>query len=99
MRPHHPRRDANSQAVLDGCRRMGMVVWDTSDLGGEILDAVVFWRGHVLPIEIKAPGHESDFTPGEVEGMRRLSSVGVYPLVVTDAYEVARAFETMLEGR
>jgi Holliday junction resolvase RusA-like endonuclease len=24
VRPHHPRRDANSQAILDGCRRMGM---------------------------------------------------------------------------
>jgi hypothetical protein len=99
MRPKHPRRDANSQAILDGCRALGMCVWDTSDLGGEILDAVVFWRGHALPIEIKAPGHEGDFTEGEVEGMRRLSSVGVFPLVVTDAYEVARAFETMLEGR
>ena len=91
-RPKHPRRDANHQAILDGCRALGIVVWDTSDEGGQVLDCVMFWRGRCVPVEIKTPGHERDFTDGEVEGMRALSAQGVPPCVATCVEDVLMAF-------
>lgn len=91
-RPRHPKRDANHQAILDGCRALGIVVWDTSDLGGQILDAVMFWRGKVVPVEIKTPGCEHDLTDGEIHGMRALSAQGIYPCVATCLEDVLRAF-------
>ena len=69
-----------------------MVVWDLADVGGHVLDAVVFWRGQCVPVEIKAPGCESDLTDGEIHGMRELSSVGAWPIVATCVGDVMDAF-------
>jgi len=70
-----------------------MVVWDLSDLGGKILDAIAFWRGRAVPVEIKAPGCERDLTDGERASIEALRGVGVEPVVATRAEDVLRRFE------
>lgn len=93
MRPKYPRKDENHADIVAGCRELGIVVWDTADLGGKVLDTVMFWRGDAIPIEIKAPGKEDDLTPDEREGIAELRNVYVPPVIVTSVEEVVRAFE------
>jgi len=94
-RPRHTRKDSTHRALLENARALGMVAWDTSDIGGQVLDCILFWRGMALPVEIKARGHEHDFTAGEIEGMRALSSVGIQPAVAVTIDDVLSAFERM----
>jgi hypothetical protein len=91
-RPKHPRKDATHHRIVQDARALGIVVWDTSDLGGQVLDCVMFWRGKVVPVEIKTPGSEHDLTDGEIHGMRALSAQGVYPCVATCIDDVLKAF-------
>ena len=99
IRPRHPKPDANQAAIFKQCEDWGAVVWNTSSLGGKKLDGVIFMWGLALPVEVKMPGHENDFTEGEIEGMRELSSVGVFPLVVTAFDQIRRWFEVTAEIR
>ena len=99
IRPRHPKPDANQAAIVEECEKAGIYVWVLSDLGGEVLDTLMFKAGICIPVEIKVPGQERAFTKGEIEGMRRLSSVGVFPLVATSAEEIIRVFEVRAEIR
>ena len=92
-RPRRTRRDRNQAALLAELEARGMVVWDLSDLGGKILDAIAFWRGRAVPVEIKAPGCERDLTDGERASIEALRGVGVEPVVATRAEDVTRRFE------
>ena len=76
-----------------------MVVWDLSDLGGHVLDAVAFWNGIVIPIEIKAPGKLDDLTEKEAESIRMLSRVGVDVAVVDSVEKLVRMFENIAKWR
>ena len=91
-RPKHTKKDANHREILDQCKELGMVVWDTADLGGEVLDALVFWRGKCVPVEIKPPGKEATLTEGERVGIDKLAQVGVNAVVVTCLEDVVEAF-------
>ncbi|MDQ3287659.1 MAG: hypothetical protein M3Q42_05240 [Pseudomonadota bacterium] len=47
------RTDDNHAAILAVFRRLGALVCDTSHVGGGFPDALVSWRGRILPVEIK----------------------------------------------
>ena len=93
MRPRRTKRDLNHAEVRDGCRDLGMVVWDLADLGGDVLDLVVCWNGRCLPIEVKQPGLENDLTEGEQASIKALRAVGVEVVVVTCVEDVVMSFE------
>lgn len=73
---------------MQDLRALGAVVWDLADLGGEVLDLLVFWRGEVIPVEVKRPGCEQDLTNGEREGIAKLRRAGVEPVIATTAEDV-----------
>ena len=52
------------------------------------MDLIGFWRGSIGVIEVKQPGHEYDFTPGERESIAALEAVGVKVIVATCAEDV-----------
>jgi len=74
-------------------RELGMVTIDTADIGGEVLDAIICWRGRCIPFEIKSPGREAQLTEGEKSGIGKLEDVGVTAYVVTSIEEVLSAFD------
>lgn len=82
-RPKYTKKDANHAQVIADCRDAGMYVWDLSDLGGEVLDTLVFWRGKCVPVEIKQPGHAEDFTKGERKSIGILNAMGIPVIVAT----------------
>ena len=90
-RPKYAKPDANQAEIIADLRKMGVYVWITAALGGEVLDAIVFWRGRTVPVEFKAVGSENDLTDGEREGIRRLHAVGVTAVVATCARDVMDA--------
>lgn len=92
VRPRHTKKDKNHKKIVQQCRELGMVVWDTADLGGEVLDTVVFWRGRGIPVEIKRVGKESDLTEKERTGIERLQAVGVKPIVATCIEDILKQF-------
>lgn len=91
-RPRRPKPDQNQRQLIREARQIGIVVWNTSSLGGKILDALMCWRGVCLPIEIKAPGCEADLTPGEEQGIAELNRVGVQAVVATCLEDILSAF-------
>lgn len=79
-RPKHTRRDANHAEIVKDLNDLGAHVIDCADLGGEVLDLVVCWRGICLPVEIKSK--DGKLTIGERVGIAKLRTVGVEALVV-----------------
>ena len=92
-RPKHTRKDRNHSDIVTAARELGIVVWDTADIGGRVLDTLMCWRGRCIPVEIKARGHLNDLTEGEREGIAELAAVGVRAAVVTCVEDVIAAFE------
>ena len=91
-RPHRAVKvDANQAEIIADLERMGAYTWRLSDLGGEILDIMVFWYGMAIPVEIKAPGKIDDLTAGEREGIRKLELVGVEAIVATCTEDIVSA--------
>lgn len=82
-RPKRTKKDANQLQIVHDLIALGAVVWDCANVGGEVLDLIVFWRGLAIPVEIKALGKLEDLTDGEREGIRKLRLVGVEPVVAT----------------
>jgi len=83
MRPKYPKPDLNQSELVADMRDIGMVVWVTASLPTPVLDLIAFWRGCIAIIEVKRPGHEQDFTPGERESIAELSTVDVKVIVAT----------------
>ena len=88
MRPRYTKKDKNQSAIINDLRKAGCYIWDLSDVGGEVLDLMVFWRGMAVPVEIKQPGLDNDLTESEREGMRKLIRVAAFPLIATKAEDV-----------
>jgi len=95
-RPKHAKPDGNQAEIIADLRRMGVYLWITAALGGEVLDAIAFWRGRAVPIEFKAVGSEFDLTEGERKGIRQLHEVGVQAVVATCTEDVVSAFVRLL---
>ena len=91
-RPKRTRRDANQAEIVRALRSLGAVVWDLSDVGGQVLDLIVFWRGRTRVVEIKRPGHEDDLTSNERASMVDLLRMGVEPIVATCWQDVVAAW-------
>ena len=96
-RPRHTRKDTNQLEIVHDLQALGCVVWDTANLGGHVLDIIVFWRGQVRIVEIKAPGRIT-FTDGEIKSMEELELVGIEVVVAQSLEDVLAAFDA-LEGR
>ena len=92
-RPRHTRRDRNQQRIIDDLRKLGAVVWDLADHGGEVLDLLVFWRGKAVPVEVKQPGHKHDLTKGEADSIIALGCVGVEAIIATSTEDVIAHWE------
>jgi hypothetical protein len=86
-RPKHTKRDANHTQIVQELTQLGAVVWDLADLGGEVLDIIVFWRGQARPVEIKSTDTE-DLTEKELHSIQRLQLVGVQPVVATRTEDI-----------
>ena len=95
-RPKHARVDGNQAEIISDLRDMGAYVWITAALGGEVLDAIAFWRGRAVPIEFKVPDAIDNLTDGEIEGIRRLRGVGVTAVVATCTEDVVSAFVELM---
>ena len=91
-RPKRTRRDLDQKRIVRDLSQLGAYVWDLADVGGEILDLLVFWRGRARPVEVKRPGHERDLTDGEREGIERLALAGCDAIIATSAEDVVRAW-------
>jgi len=70
-----------------------MVVWDTADLGGKVLDIIVFWKGKAVPVEIKSEGNEIDLTDSERSGIEELKFVGVKAVIATRIEDILEQFK------
>ena len=92
MRPKRTLKDGNHEEIRDGLRALGAVVWDTADLGGEVFDLVVSWRGRTVPVEVKLPGREWQLTDDQCKSIVELYRVGVYPIVATCVEDVVNKF-------
>jgi len=90
-RPRHTKPDRNQSVLIIQLRTLGAVVWDLHDLVGT-LDLLVCWYGRCIPVEVKAPGCEADFTDNERATWAALEAVGVKPVVASDLDDVLRAF-------
>ena len=91
VRPKYTKRDTNHKPIVNQCRELGMVVWDLADLGGKVLDTIVFWRGKAIPVEIKSPG--GTLTDDEAASIEELKTVGVGPIIATTIHDILKAFE------
>jgi len=96
IRPKHTRKDENHPQIVKDCRALGMVVIDTADIGGVVLDVVVCWRGRCLPVEIKMPARRDQLTLGERVAIEELERVGVQAVVATCLEDVLVAFGAMV---
>lgn len=92
-RPKYTKRDTNHKKIVNQCRELGMVVWNLADVGGKVLDTIVFWRGRAIPVEIKSPGKEDDLTDDETESIEELKTVGVDPIIATTVHDILKEFE------
>ena len=92
-RPKRTAPDKNQPTIVRHARDLGMVVWDTHNIGGEVLDILICWRGRCLPVEIKRPGHRDALTPGERRGIAALAHVGVQAVIAESIDDVLAAFE------
>lgn len=67
-RPRHPKPDANQAQIFRDLRQCGLEVWNTSAIGGRVLDAVIGghnqytdqWEWTVW--DVKAEGKADDLT-------------------------------------
>ena len=91
-RPKWTKKDKNHPQLVEECRKRGMVVWDVADLGGKVLDIIVFWKGQALPVEIKSKGNEHSLTADEEESIKELGAVGITPIVAVDIEDILSAF-------
>ena len=90
-RPKYTKKDLNHAEIVAQCRELGMIVWDVADLGGEVLDIVVYWRGRAIPVEIKSEGGK--LTNGERKSLRLLESAGIKAVVAYCVEDIVRAFD------
>ena len=93
IRPKHTKRDRNHAQIVQDLKALGMVVWDLADLGGHVLDILVFFRGKCLPVEIKSPGGE--LTASERASIEELRAVGVEAIVATCAEDVVEKWSKL----
>jgi len=95
-RPKYTKRDKNHPKIVQDCLDLGMVVWDLADVGGEVLDIIVFWRGIAIPIEIKSKGNENSFTQDEEKSIEKLKNVGVNVVVATSIQDILEVYEASI---
>jgi len=111
-RPKRTKADSNQPQIMEDCRDVGMIVWDTHDLATPVLDMIAFWRSTVIVVEVKPEGKGNIFTRfergeitltesemAELASMRALEAVGVPVVVAETAEDVIEAFLALDEPR
>jgi hypothetical protein len=93
-RPRRTRKDLNHSKVVADARAKGVYVWDLADLGGLVLDTVMFWKGVCIPVEIKQPGHESDLTEDERLSIELLKQMGIPFIIATCVEDIVNGWTT-----
>ncbi len=92
-RPKHTKKDANQLEIVHELEALGAVVWDCANIGGTVLDLIVFWRGLAIAVEIKVPDNRDGLTDNERKGIRLLKQVGVEAVVATCTEDIVEAFQ------
>ena len=92
-RPKHTKRDKNQLSMVAILRSLGMIVWDTADLGGDVLDLVVFRDGQTRVVEVKQVGQRDALTRNERQSILTLADVGVKAIVAETWEDVIEAFK------
>ena len=92
-RPKHTRRDTNQLGMVAILRSLGYICWDTADLGGNVLDLVVFKDGQTRVVEVKRPGQRHMLTQNEQASIDALDAVGVEAIVAETWRDVTEAWE------
>jgi len=89
-RPKYPKRDGNDKFLtefLEGInyqyRGLALFVWDTSPLGGETLDRLLWYGRLGIGLEIKLPSTRKFLTEGERTFIAR--DVGIVGIVTDEA--------------
>ena len=90
-RPKRTKKDSNHAEIVAQCRELGMIVWDVADLGGEVLDIIVYWHGKTVPVEIKSKG--GSLTEDERISLDKLNSCGIRAIVAYSIEDIVEAFE------
>lgn len=93
-RPKHTKPDLVQADLILKCRASGMLVWDLHDIGGEVLDLLVCWKGRCLPVEVKAPSRRRNLTESELRGIAACKEVGVLPIVACNLEDVLEGFRS-----
>jgi len=91
-RPKHTKPDGNQASIVAILRSLGFVVWITADLGGDVLDLIVFKDGQARVVEVKRPRHRHMLTPNEQASIDALAFVGVKAIVAETWRDVVTAF-------
>jgi len=91
-RPKYTKKDTTHKSIVQECRELGMILWDTADIGGEVLDLMIFWRGRAIPVEVKTPG-KIKLTEKEKIGIKKLRDVDIEPIIATSVEDILKAFE------
>ena len=90
-RPKYTKKDKNHAEIVSQCKELGMVVWDTADLGGEILDIIIMWKGKIAIVEIKSPGGR--LTKNEKISINKLKDVGIDVIVAYGLEDILKYYE------
>jgi len=77
---------------------LGFVVWDLKDLGGKVPDLLVIGDGHCVPVEVKSPGQEHNFTIAEKMGIAECGDEGVEWVIAVIVKDVLDAFDIIREA-
>lgn len=98
-RPKHTRRDANQAQLISELYQLGACyIWDLSDVGGDVLDLLILYRGRLLWLEVKRPGHEDELTAGEREIVDMLRREMLYDPVITSLEDFIKIMEDRNEN-
>ena len=94
-RPKYTKPDKNQPELLQQCRELGFVVWNLSNMGGKISDALLMYGGQCRPVEIKSPGKRDQFTAGEKEGQAECANVDVVWIIAERLSDILVGFGLM----
>lgn len=90
-RPKRTKKDLNHAEIVNQCRDLGMIVWDTASLGGEILDIIIFWKGIATPVEIKSPG--GTLTKDEKTSLEKLAKAGIKAIIAYTIEDILEVYD------
>lgn len=71
------------------------MVWDLQNVGGGVPDLICIWKGHCVPVEVKAPGREDNFTRAQEVAMAECAGQGVDWVIAVTVNDVLKALSRL----